>query len=85
MKNTINQFRLLNFLFHLSINQALYLSDQYAFIKEIAVSQPTKKSLFIWQRGQFSKPKPADPYLLGFFSLMQFCKYDIYNLPQILL
>ena len=66
MKNPINQFRLLNSSIPFI---GLYLSDQYAFIKEIAVSQPTKKSLFIWQRGQFLKLKPADPYLLGFFFL----------------
>ena len=36
-----------------------------------------KKVLFIWQRGQFLKPKPADCSWI-FSPLMQFCKCDIY-------
>ena len=72
MKNPINQFRLLNSSIpfigvNLSIKHYTYQINM--LLKKIAVSQPTKKSLFIWQRGQFSKPKPADPYLLGFFFL----------------
>ena len=47
MKNPINQFRLLIFLFHLSINQAFYLSDQYAFMKKMQFFSQQKSSFYL--------------------------------------
>ena len=46
MKNPINQFRLLNFLFH-SINQAFYLSDQYALMKKMQFFSQQKSSFYL--------------------------------------